>query len=180
MLVVYFLLIGLVLVLLQTTVFMPSPVWLFAPDFYYILVAFLAYRLDLLRSILVLLPLGCILDVLSGTVLGMYSFLCFSGYFFIRIVAGRLPINEYLYRIPLVVVSFLSVFWGVFFLLRFFETGEQIVWSWWQMLVRVVLVAVFTYPLFIGFDLVKKNAQRSIVPWNRLRLRPDNRRRRRA
>jgi rod shape-determining protein MreD len=180
MLVGYYIFIGVFLVLIQTTVCMPTPVWLFAPDFYYILVAYLAFRVDLLRSLLVLLPLGCILDVLSGTVVGMYSFLCLCGYFSIRVVARRLPINESLYQIPLVAVSFLAVSWCVFFLLRFFETGQQVVWSWWQMIVRVLLVVVFTYPLFLGFDLVKKNAQRSIVPWNRLRLRPDNRRRRRA
>ncbi|MBM9535970.1 hypothetical protein [Desulfobulbus alkaliphilus] len=180
MLVVYYILIGVFLVLFQTTVFMPTPVWLFAPDLYYILVAYLAYRLDLLRSLFVLLPLGCVLDVLSGTVVGMYSFLCLCGYFSIRAVVDRLPVNESLYQIPLVGMSFLAVSWCVFFLLRFFETGEQVVWSWWQMLVRAALVVAFTYPLFLGFEMVKKNAQRSIVPWNRLRLRPDNRRRRRA
>ncbi len=155
MMVGYYVLIGVFLVLIQTTVCMPTPVWLFAPDFYYILVAYLAFRVDLLRSLLVLLPLGCILDVLSGTVVGMYSFLCLFGYFSIRVVAGHLPINESLYRIPLVAVSFLAVSLCFFFLLRFFETGEQVVWSWWQMIVRVLLVIIFTYPLFLGFDLVR-------------------------
>ena len=78
MLVLSFIVLGVLLVILQTTLCMPTPVWLLAPDFYYILVGYLAYRLDLVRSLLIILPLGCTLDVLSGTVLGMYSILCFG------------------------------------------------------------------------------------------------------
>ena len=81
MVVFNFIVTGLLLIILQTTICMPTPIWLPAPDFYYVLVAYLAFRLDLLRSLIILFPLVCILDVLSGTILGMYALLCFSGYF---------------------------------------------------------------------------------------------------
>lgn len=178
MIVVNFIFVGLLLVILQTTVCMPSPVWLLAPDCYYVLVAYLAYRLDLLRSLIILFPLVCMLDVLSGTVLGMYAILCFSGYFLLRLISGKLPVNESLYQIPLVGLSYLVVSWGVYLFLRFFEPGELISWSWWRMIVRALLVTVLTYPLFYLFDLVLKYSHRSFFPWNRLRLRTDNRRRR--
>ena len=55
--------------------------------------------------------------------------------------------------------------------------GELIAWSTWKMVVRAILVMAFSYPLFLLFELVRRNAQRSLVPWNRLRLRADNRRR---
>ena len=180
MIVCNFIVVGLLMVILQTTVCMPSPVWPFAPDCYYVLVAYLAYRLDPLRSLMVLLPLVCMLDVLSGTVLGMYAILCLSGYFLLRFISGKLPVNESLYQIPLVAMSYLLVSWGVYLLLRFFEPGELVSWSWWRMLVRAVLVAVLTYPLFYVFDLVLKYSHRRFLPWNNLRLRTDNRRRRRA
>jgi rod shape-determining protein MreD len=178
MIVVNFIFVGLLLVIMQTTVCMPSPVWLLAPDCYYVLVAYLAYRLDLLRSLMVLFPLVCMLDVLSGTVLGMYAILCFSGYFLLRLISGKLPVNESLYQIPLVGLSYLVVSWGVYLVLRFFEPGELISWSWWRMIVRALLVTVLTYPLFYLFDVVLKYSHRSFFPWNRLRLRTDNRRRR--
>src|SRR5665647_1302055 len=114
MIVFNFIVVGLLLVIMQTTVCMPSPVWLLTPDCYYVLVAYLAYRLDLVRSLIVLFPLVCMLDVLSGTVLGMYAILCFSGYFFLRFISGKLPANESLYQIPLVGMSYLIVSWGVY------------------------------------------------------------------
>ena len=56
MFVIVFFLIGLLLIILQTTVFMISPVWDGAPDLYFILVAYLAYRHDLFRSLVILFP----------------------------------------------------------------------------------------------------------------------------
>ena len=177
MLVVSFILLGVLLIIVQTTVCMPSPVWLVAPDFYFILVGYLAYRLDLVRSLIILFPLGCCLDVLSGTVLGTYSILCYSSYFLIRFISGKIPVNESLYQIPLIATSFLVVSWCVHSLLQFIASGALLEWSWWKMLVRAVLIAVFTYPFFRLFDVVKKYSQRNLLPWNRMRLRSDNRRR---
>jgi len=180
MVVVNFIVVGLLLVIMQTTVCMPSPVWPFAPDCYYVLVAYLAYRLDLLRSLIVLFPLVCMLDVLSGTVLGMYAILCFSGYFLLRFISGKLPVNEALYQIPLVGTSYLVVSWGVYVFLRFGEPEGLVSWSWLRMIAQALVVAVLTYPLFYLFDLVLKFSHRRIFPWNSLRMRTDNRRRRQA
>ena len=63
------------------------------------------------RSLIILFPLGCSLDVLSGTVLGLHSILCFGGYFLLRFISGKLPVLESLYQIPLVATSFLAVNW---------------------------------------------------------------------
>ena len=114
MVVVSFILLGVLLVIVQTTLCMPSPVWWLAPDFSYVLVGYLAYRLDLVRSVIILFPLGCTLDVLSGTVLGLHSLLCYGGYFLLRFVSGKLPVLESLYQIPLVATSFQRGAWGCF------------------------------------------------------------------
>jgi rod shape-determining protein MreD len=178
MIVASFIVVGLLLVILQTTLFMPRPVWLLSPDLYYILVAYLAYRLDVLRSLSILFPLVFFLDVLSGTVLGTYALLCFGGYFLIRAVAGHLPINEALYQVPLIGMSYFTVSWLVYLLLELLQPGHLVPWSWWRMLVRALLVALFAYPLFFCFDRVQKYSHRDYLPWNRLRLRNDKRRRR--
>jgi rod shape-determining protein MreD len=178
MVVCNFIVVGLLLAILQTTICMPKLVWLLAPDFYYVLVAYLAFRMDLLRSLIILFPLVCILDVLSGTILGMYALLCFSGYFLLRLLSAKLPINQFLYQIPLVGLSYLAVSWVVYLLLELLEPGQQVSWFWWKMIVRTMLVALFSYPLFLLFDWLQKHSHRSFLPWNRLRLRTDNRRRR--
>lgn len=180
MVVVSFILVGVLLVIVQTTLCMPSPVWWLAPDFYYVLVGYLAYRLDLVRSLIILFPLGCTLDVLSGTVLGLHSILCFGGYFLLRFISAKLPVLESLYQIPLVATSFLAVSWCAHVIVSAFDKEVLLPWSWPLMMVRILLVGVFAFPLFRLFDMVRKLAQRNILPWNRLHLRVDNRRRRRS
>ena len=178
MVVVSFILLGVLLVIVQTTLCMASPVWPLAPDLYYVLVGYLAYRLDLVRSLIILFPLGCSLDVLSGTVLGLHSILCFGGYFLLRFISGKLPVLESLYQIPLVATSFLAVNWCAHVVVSAFDEELLLPWSWPLMLARALLVALFALPLFRLFDAVRRFAQRSILPWNRLHLRVDNRRRR--
>jgi rod shape-determining protein MreD len=180
MVVVHFIIVGVLLVILQTTIFMRTPISLLSPDLHYVLVAYLAFRLDLLRSLIILFPLVCVLDVLSGMVLGMYALSCFGGYFLLRQVSTRLPVNEVLYQIPLIALSFIAISWAVYLFLNVFAPGQQIAWSWWKMVVRMALVAVATYPLFLLFDLLQKYSRRSFLPWNKLRLRSDNQRRRAA
>jgi rod shape-determining protein MreD len=91
MTIVNFILVGLLLVILQTTVFVPRTAWLISPDLYFILVAYLAYRVEMVHSLLVLFPLACMLDVLCGTVLGYYALICFGGFFLFKAVVGKMP-----------------------------------------------------------------------------------------
>jgi rod shape-determining protein MreD len=180
MIVLNFIVVGIVLAVLQTTIFMPTPVWFLAPDLYYVLVAYLAFRLDLVRSLIILFPLVCVLDVLSGTILGMYALICFSGHLLLRLLFAKLPIKQYLYQIPLVGLSYPVVTWVVYLLLELLEPGQQVSWYWWKMIVRAMLVTVISYPMFLMFDWLQKQSFRGLLPWNRLRLRADNRRRRQA
>jgi rod shape-determining protein MreD len=135
---------------------------------------------DLLRSLIILFPLSCLLDVLCGTVLGSYALLCFGCFLSIKAVAGKNLIRESLYQNPLIGVVYLAVNWLVYLLLELLQPGHQVPWSWWEMIIRAALVVILSYPLFVLFDLIKKISNRSYLPWNRLRFRTDNRRRRRA
>ena len=178
MVVVNFIVIGLLLVILQTTIFMPRVAWMPAPDFYFVLVAFLAYRMEFLHSLIILFPLACFLDVLCGTVLGSYALLCFGCYFLVKTISGKLPIKETLYQIPLIGAAYLIVHYLVYLLLDFLQPDHLVSWSWWQMLSRAAMVVALGYPLFYFFEKVRKFSIGSFLPWNRLRLRTDNRRRR--
>jgi rod shape-determining protein MreD len=180
MIVVYFLLMGLLLVLLQTTVLMPKTVWQFSPDLYFILVAYLAYRMDVLRSLIILFPLSCLLDVFCGTILGSYALLCFGCFFGIKSVSGKIPLRADLYQIPLIGIVYLLVNWLVYLLLELLQPGHQVPWFSWQIIIRALLVVLLAYPLFYLFDLMIKFSNHSPLAWNKLRLRTDNRRRRHA
>jgi rod shape-determining protein MreD len=155
MLIVGFLVVGLLLIILQTTVFMFTPTWVAAPDFYYVLIAYLAYRIDLLRGLVILLPLSCVLDVFSGTVIGMYPAICFSGYFLLKFISVKMPVRESLYQIPLVAVSYLVVCWLVFTALDFILPGVLVPWSWPLILMRAGLIILFAFPLFRFFEFLR-------------------------
>lgn len=178
MLIISYLFLGLALIILQTTLFMPTPVWFFAPDLYYVLVAFLAYRMDVFRSVIILFPLGCTLDVFSGTILGMYSIICFSGFFLLRFTAKKLPVNESLYQVPFIGVSYLVVYWAVYVLMAFLVPDSLIPWSWPKMLVRTGLLVLFATPLFRLCEWVKRRLQGDFFKFRKIRVRTENRYRR--
>jgi len=177
MLVCYFILFALLLVVLETTLFMPSVVWTLSPDFHYILVAYLAYRFDILRGLIIIFPLCCALDVLSGTVFGMYALFCYTGYFLLRFLSMKLPFAESFYQIPLIGISYLFVSLVVYALLLSFDNVMVTPWSWSNIFAHTLLVMLLTYPFFLFFDLLRKYTTRSLLPWNKLRLRSDNRHR---
>ena len=174
MLIVGFLVVGLLLIVLQTTVFMLTPTWAAAPDFYYILVAYLAYRVDLVRGLLILLPLSCVLDVFSGTIIGMYPVICFSGYFLLKFISVKLPVRESLYQVPLIAVSYLVVYRVVFLALDFFQPDTLVSWSWPIMLLRAGLVIVFAFPLFRFFEFLNRRFRGRFSSLKILRSRSGN------
>jgi len=178
MTIVNFILVGLLLVILQTTVFVPRTAWLISPDLYFILVAYLAYRVEMVHSLLVLFPLACMLDVLCGTVLGYYALICFGGFFLFKAVVGKMPIRESLYQMPLIGAGYLVVHWLIYLLLEIIQPGQLVPWSSWRMLIRALLVIALAYPLFFLFECVQKFSPFRLLPWNGLRLRTDTRRRR--
>lgn len=180
MLLIVFILFAVLAVVLQTSICLLSPVWLLAPDLYYILVAYLAYRFDLLRSLIILFFLGCMLDVFSGTVLGMYSLMCLSAFFLLRFISRKMPVNESLYQVPLIGVSFVAISWVAYVLLSLFEPGVLVEWSWWKMMVRTGLIVLFAYPLFRLFNATEQRLRKGVLTWRKVRVRTDNRYRSRS
>jgi rod shape-determining protein MreD len=175
MVVLAFIAVGIVLVVLQTTLFMPHPLWPASPDLYFILVAYLAYRFDLLRSLIILFPLSWTLDVFSGIVLGMYPAICFGAFFLLKILTDKVPLRESFYQVPLIGVSYLVVSKIVYLGVSLFEPGVLAPWSWPDMLVRVGLMVLLAFPLFRFFEYISKRMQRSFIPYRLLRVRAGNR-----
>lgn len=179
MLVVYFILAGLLLVIGEATAAMYCPSDALLPDCHYILIAWLAYRLDLLRSLVILIPLSCAMDAVSGTsFFGMYALFCYGSYALLRLTSQKLPIPETIYRLPLTSISYLLFSWILYALLVLLPAEIEVApWSWSVMLSRTAWVLALTWPFFFLFDLLRKFAGRNILPFHKLHLRSDNRRR---
>jgi len=175
MVVLCFIALGLFFIILQTTVFMLNPLWVAAPDLYYILVAYLAYRFDLMRGLLILFPLAWMFDIFSGVILGTYPLICIGAFFMLRFMAVKMPVRESLYQVPLVGVSYLVVSKVVFLILDFLEPGTLVSWSWPQELVRAALIILFAYPLFRFFEWVRQRLQGGFISFKTLRAGSRNR-----
>ena len=175
-----FLVVGALLVILQTTLLMPTPVWPLAPDFHYIFVAFLASRFPALPALVLIYFLGLLLDVLVGTVLGMSTLLCFSGFAVIRLFSGRGGTRDFLYAVPLIALSFLALSGLIYIVFNFLYVGRLGVWDWREMGLRTLMVALFTSPLFRLLDVIYAYGQSARPPWKRLKVRASDRPRRRS
>ncbi len=174
MLTLVFIFVGLLLVLLQTTVFMPSPLWLASPDFYYILVGYLAYHFTFLRGMVVLLPVSMVLDIYSGTIIGMYPTLCYLGYFLLKFIVEKMPVRKSLYQRPLVALSYLLVNWILLLILDFFQPQIIASWEWFPILFRVFLIYLFSFPLFHFFAFLDKKFRGKFSSPRLLRSLPGN------
>jgi rod shape-determining protein MreD len=175
MFVLGFFCIGLFLIIAQSTIFMVHPVWSGAPDLYFILVAYLAYRHDLLRSLIILFPLAMIFDVLSGLVLGMYPALFLLGFLVLKFLSDRLPVRESLYQVPMIGVVYLLVSWIVYICISLAAPELMVPWSWPVMLMRALLVALFSFPLFRFFDFFSRGIETRFSGFKRPRLHSGNR-----
>lgn len=175
MIVFVFIVLGLVLIVLQTSILMIHPLWVAAPDLYYILVAYLAYRFDLLRSLIIIFPLSWTLDVVSGVVLGMYPAVCFGAFLLLKVLSVKVPLRESFYQVPMIGVSYLVVSKTVYLGISLFEPRVLASWSWPEMLVRGGLMILLAFPLFRFFDCISKRLQRSFIPYRLLRVRAGNR-----
>ncbi len=175
MFVIVFFLFGLFLIVLQTTIFMMSPVWSATPDLYFILVAYLAYRHDILRSLIVLFPLAMIFDVLSGLVLGMYPAIFILGFFLLKFMSDRLPVRESFYQLPMIGVSYLLVNWLVYVCMSFAVPSLLVPWSWPEMFMRAGLVILFSFPLFRIFEFIHRRIEGKFTGLYKGRIRSGNR-----
>lgn len=175
MFVIGFFSLGVLLIGLQTTLFMVNPLWNASPDFYFVLVAYLAYRHDLFRSLIILFPLGLIFDVLSGVLLGMYPALFILGFLLLKFMASHLPVRESLYQVPMIGVSYLLVSWLVYVFMSFASESPLVPWSWPVMLMRAGLVILCTFPLFRVFEFFNRRIEGKISPLHKMRLRSGNR-----
>jgi rod shape-determining protein MreD len=170
-----FILVGLMLIVLQTSVLMVNPVWVASPDLYYILIAYLAYRFDLLRSLIILFPLSWIMDVFSGVVIGTYPAICFGAFVLLKVIDAKIPVRESLYQVPLMGVSYLIVYKVVHTFFSFFLPGSIAPWSWPEMFVKVFLLVLVAFPLFGFFEYINQRLQKKFVPFKMLRVRSGNR-----
>lgn len=170
-----FFLVGIVLIVIQTSIFQFFPSWLGSPDLIFILIAFSAYRFDWLHGLFLVVIFSWIMDVVSGLYLGTYPLLYLFLFVSLKVFKENSPVKEVAYQIPLVGIVF---FIGHFCLYFFYSLALPEVlpeWSWITVLQETFVLIVATIPCFLLYNsLFEHMSQRRFVPPRILRKRSGN------
>jgi rod shape-determining protein MreD len=152
MFILIFLILGILLLVLQTTFLQLLPVWLGKPDLLFLLIVYIACQAGILRGALVVLLLGLLMDAFSGVFLGLYPVIYLLVFAFIKGISSQIAINEFAYQVPLAVISYILVGIGMFLLSFFLTPDSPPQWSWGIMLLQLIILAVIGTPVFGIFD----------------------------
>lgn len=147
-----FFIFGVLLLVAQTTLFPALPAWIGKPDLIFILVIFLALRMQVFKGGVLILLFGLLMDLLSGIFLGLYPLMYLVVFAVVRFIARQLVINEAGHQIPLVVASYLLMNSVVFMGTSMLEPEEIMYWSWPALFLQMLILAVLAMPLFYFFD----------------------------
>jgi len=155
-----FIITGLILLTLQTTVLMPEPLWYGSPDLCFILTAYLAYRMNYLAGILIILPVSWFSDVFCGTVLGTYPIAYLSAFLLLKYISQHMPVRESLYQLPLIGAVYLIIHRLLYFGLGFIEPTPLSAWSWPVILIKALIMVLLAFPLLRFFDAIARRMER--------------------
>jgi rod shape-determining protein MreD len=152
MFIIVFLILGILVLVMQTTFLQFLPAWLGQPDLLFLLVVYVACQADFFKGALVVFILGLLMDTFSGVFLGLYPVTYLLVFAFIKGVSRQIAINQFAYQVPLAVISYFLVGTGMF-LIAFFLTPESPPqWSWGAIILQVLILAVIGTPVFGFFD----------------------------
>ncbi|MEJ2521147.1 MAG: rod shape-determining protein MreD [Desulfuromonadales bacterium] len=149
---VLFLLVGMFLIVLQTSVLQALPAWFGFPDFVFILVAFVAFRFDWLRGFLLSFAFGWMMDVVSVIYLGIFVVKYLAVFFILKLFTQNSPVKESAYQVPMVGVSYFLVQLGFYASLTMAAAELVSPWSWNRMWMETIILMIATVPCFLIFN----------------------------
>lgn len=160
MLTLCFFLLGILLIVLETTLLQSLPAWIGRPDFVYILVAYTAYRFPWIPGLLLTFSLGWTMDVLTGISLGAYPLECLAVFASLKALTTNNPLRESTYQIPLVGLSYFVVQLARYFLYSFTLPELLPEWSWGRLIGETGILVVATIPCFLLLNALSEFLQK--------------------
>lgn len=148
MFVAIFFALGIILLILQTTLLQVLPEWVGKPDILFILIVFIAVRMDVFKGAVLVLLFGLLMDIFSGIYLGLHPVIYLMLFFTLNGVTRHLAINETVHQVPIVTISYLLTCSGIFIFASMLSPENDLEWSWGRVLLQMVILAIITAPLF--------------------------------
>ncbi|MBC8318727.1 MAG: rod shape-determining protein MreD [Desulfobulbaceae bacterium] len=152
MFVVFFFLLGLSLLIIQTTLFSAMPDWLGRPDLLFIFIIFITVRLEIIQGAFLVLMLGLIMDIFSGIFLGLYPVTNLILFFIIHFLSRRFMVSELPHQIPLVLTCYLFTNTMIFISTAILEPENILPWNWIAIFFQMLLLSILTIPFFALYD----------------------------
>jgi rod shape-determining protein MreD len=152
MFIVIFLILGILVLVLQTTFLQLLPDWLGQPDILFLVIVYIACQKETLAGAVITLLLGLLMDVFSGVFLGLYPVIYLLVFAFIKGISRRVAINQFAYQVPLAVISYLLI--SIFMFLFSYSLAPDSLpqWSWGTIILQLLMLAVIGAPVFGVLD----------------------------
>ena len=175
MLISIFLLLGATLLTIQTTIFTMLPSWMGNPDLLFLLVVFIAIRLDLFPGALLALFFGMMTDIFAGVFLGLFPVIYLLLFFLLQGLSRLLIIDESVHQAPLAAASYLFTNICIFLFAKILAPEAPITWSWRAIILGTLILAVIAIPFYHFCAWVNELAQTKIKKRSFLRSKTGNR-----
>ncbi len=143
---------GLLFFILQTSIFQTMSYWTAMLNPLFILFVFIAIRLNLVGGALLTLLFASLLDIFTGLFPGLYPVVYLTLYFNLRWLNKVIVIKENPQKIILVLISFLFINFAGYIFVNLLISDNTPPWSWFDITVQTVFVALLTAPLFNFFE----------------------------
>ncbi len=149
-----FLIIGYIIVIIQSSFIPFLPKWIGRPDFLFILVAFATFKFEWVLGLIYVFILGWMTDVVSCIHLGVFPLQNVLVFSILKIVTEGSPLKESAYHVPLVGVGYFLTRMCFFFLYTLIMPGTLSPWEWGATLRETSIVLLATIPLFLLFSAI--------------------------
>ena len=169
MLFISFLVFGLLLFVMETTLFSLLPVWFGRPDLIFLFIVFLAYRFDAIKGAALVFFIGLLMDIFSGVFVGIYPTVYLLVFFIVNILSKHIA-NESTFQAPIAIISYLLSASTIFIISAMLAPEALIEWSWRTMLLQVIMLTVIAIPFFSICDLYLTFCTKKLTTWRPFRL----------
>ncbi len=169
-----YLLLGVLLVVVQTSMLQLLPGNFARPDIIFLLVAFSAYKLPWIPGVFLSFSLGWMLDVLVAANLGYYPFIFLAVFVILKTITVNSPVKESAYQIPMVGVSYFLLQIGLYFFATISAAHAIPDWSWGQVVQDTLLLILAAIPFFLVFNSLYEHLQMRSARSRRLKNRTRN------
>ena len=147
-----FIILGATLLVIQTTILTRMPTWIGSPDLLFLLVLFMATRMDSYRGIILTMVYGLMMDIFSGIVPGLFPAVYLGLFVTIKYLSRHLIINEPTHQPPLAAASYLTCSGAIYLYTFLFCAETELFWAWRDLLLQMLILAILTLPCFQLLD----------------------------